>query len=265
MRRNERPSTHSYSKLYEPSWPQLQPIETPRLYLVAASQIAEAIAGGRWAPASKLPSERDLAQIFQISRSSVRQALTALEAVGVIRKKAGVGSFVEEDALDIISQELVSEMVSEGDPTMLTEAREVIEPGIAELAARSRDEEDLARIETRLNEMERFSREDTLPAQYVEADIDFHSCIASATHNPLLIRLFTEVSEQMRQRVWLTAAFPVVARRAAQYQDHHRGLYLAIRDRDAAQAKRIMREHLRSIRANLQSISAITTERTTET
>ena len=238
----------------------LQPIDLPRVYLAAASQIAEAIGRGRWDPKSKLPSERDLATIFQISRASVRQALTALEAIGVIRKKAGVGSFVEEDALEIISQELVSELVQEGDPTMVAEAREVIEPGIAEVAARSRDEDDLARIEAKLRAMDHMGPDGPTPMEYVDADMDFHLFIANATHNPLLIRLFKEVFEQMRQRVWLTAALPVVERRASQYQRHHRELYEAIRDEDAAKARRIALAHLRNIRENLLSISAITSE-----
>jgi GntR family transcriptional repressor for pyruvate dehydrogenase complex len=227
---------------------------------MAAGQIAEAIATGRWQPNSLLPSERDLADMFQISRSSVRQALTALEAVGVIRKKAGVGSFIEEDALEIIEQELVTELVHEGDPTMLTETRAVLEPGMAEVAARSRTEEDLAAIGAKLEEMEGFARGELSSAQYVDADIDFHMCIAMATHNPLLVRLYREVFEQMRQRVWLTAALPVVERRAAQYQVHHCDIFEAIRAREASRAGRLMRSHLRSIRANLLDISAIATE-----
>jgi GntR family transcriptional repressor for pyruvate dehydrogenase complex len=240
---------------------QLKPIQSSKLYLGAVSQIAEAISRGQWNPTDKLPAERELAQLFNISRSSVRQALTALEAVGVIYKKVGVGSFVTEAALEIISQEIISELVTEGDPMMLVEAREVLEPGIAKLAAQHRDEEDLARLEAALHRMELSDHDNPSAANFIEADIDFHFSIALASHNPLLIRLFEEVTDRMRHRVWLKAAIPVVSRRAHQYQAQHRGLYEAIRNKEAAKAQRVMSDHLRNIRTNLISFSAITTER----
>ena len=115
-------------------------------------------------------------------------------------------------------------------------------------------------MEAKLNEMDQFEHPELSAAEYVDADIDFHLFIAHATHNPLLIRLYREVSEQMRQRVWLTAAHPVVERRASQYQGQHREVFEAIRNGEATTARRLMRAHLLSIRANLQSISEITSE-----
>jgi GntR family transcriptional repressor for pyruvate dehydrogenase complex len=240
--------------------PQLKPIESPKLYLIAASQIAEGISRGRWNPNDKLPSERELAQIFNISRSSVRQALTALEAVGVIYKKVGVGSFVTEGAMEVISQEIVSELVTEGDPLLLVEARQVLEPGIVKLAAQCRENEDLVRIESALERMDQYSDESISSADFVDADIDFHLSIALASRNPLLIRLFEEVIDRMRHRVWLKAAFPIVAKRASQYQAQHHSIYKAIRNKETTKAQDVMTEHLDNIRANLISFSAISTE-----
>lgn len=238
----------------------LQPIETHRLYLSAASQIAEAISRGRWNPGDKLPSERELAKIFNISRSSVRQALTALEAIGVIRKRAGIGSFIEDDALEIIAQEIVTELVTEGDPLMVVEARQILEPELAKLAARRREPEDLAQMEAALQIMEAFDHGTMTPADFVSADIGFHSSVAQASHNPLLIRLFEEVADRMHHRVWLTAAYPVVARRAAAYEEHHRKIYEAIVKKQPGNARRMMEEHLRTIAENLVSISSISDE-----
>lgn len=239
---------------------QLKPIEPPKLYLIAAGQIAEAINRGRWHPNDKLPSERELAKIFNISRSSVRQALTALEAVGVIYIRVGVGSFVSEKALEVISQEIISELVTEGDPLLLVEARRAIEPGIVRLAAQCRENEDLVRMESALQRMDQFSDESISPADFVEADIDFHLSIALASHNPLLIRLFEEVVDQMHHRVWLTAAFPIVAKRASQYQAQHHSVCEAIRNEDADKAYQVMTDHLGIIRTNLISFSAISAE-----
>jgi GntR family transcriptional repressor for pyruvate dehydrogenase complex len=241
-------------------WSQLQPIETPKLYLMAVSQIAEAISRGRWNPGDRLPPERELCRMFDISRSSVRQALTALEAVGVIQKKAGVGSFVRQGALEVIAQEIVTELVHEGDPIMVVEARRCIEPGIAQAAARNRKNEDLVPLEATLKLMDRFGTPPIAAPEYVDADINFHYLIALATHNPLIVHLFEQIVDRMHQRVWLTAAFPVVDRRAAQYQAHHHGIFEAIRDQEPARARRIVAAHLENIDANLLSISAITSE-----
>lgn len=239
----------------------LKPIEATNVHLIAASQIAEAIDRGEWNAGDRLPAERELAEILGISRSSLRQALTALEAVGIIRKKAGVGSFVQDGALEIISQEIVAELVTEGDPLMLVEARQMLEPDLARLAALRRTEEDLERMRGQLAEMDRLELHSFSPERFVEADIEFHLAIAAAAHNPLLVRLFAEVADQMGHRVWLQAALPVVLRRAPEYEAHHEKIFEAIEARDGKKARQTMVMHLQSIHDNLRSFSAITTER----
>jgi len=239
----------------------LKPIEATNVHLMAVSQIAEAINRGEWNAGDKLPSERELTDILGISRSSVRQALTALEAVGVIRKRAGVGSFVQDQALEIISQEIVAELVTEGDPLMLLEARQILEPELAGLAAVRCTDEDLQRMRTRLQEMDKFGLVEFSPSRFIESDIDFHLAIAAASHNPLLMRLFEEIADQMGHRVWLQAALPVVLRRATEYESHHQKIFAAIEAREDKKARQMMVTHLQGIRDNLRSISAITSEK----
>lgn len=238
----------------------LQPVEPRKLYLSAASQIAEAISRGRWNPGDKLPPERELAEMLHISRSSLRQALAALEAIAVIHRKAGVGTFVQDGALEAISQEIVSELVTKGDPLMLVEARWSLEPSVAQLAAKNRDSGDIAVLERALRLMDRFDNESTSPAEFIDADIEFHLSIANASHNPILIHLFEEIADQLRHRIWLIAALPVVAKRANQYQVHHYSIYEAIRNQQTVKAQHLMADHLQSIADNLRSISAIAEE-----
>lgn len=239
----------------------LKPIEATNVHLIAASQIAEAINRGEWSAGDKLPAERELAEIMGISRSSLRQALTALEAVGVIRKKAGVGSFVQDGALQIIAEEIVAELVTEGDPLMLLEARQLLEPELARLAATRRTDDDLVRMRTYMTEMDRFDMLTFSAEHFVEADIEFHLAIAAAAHNPLLLKLFSEVADQMGHRVWLQAALPVVLRRAPEYESHHVYIFEAIKAGDARNARQAMVNHLQSIQDNLRSFSAITTDK----
>ena len=238
----------------------LQPLKAQKLYLNAAERVAEAIFKGQWKPGDKLPSERDLALALEVSRSTIRQSLAALEALSVIRIKQGVGAFVLEGALEMIASELVAEMVTEGDPLMLVEARRTIEPGVALLAALNRTDEDLSKLEKILHEMEWNQHEAVNEKGFVNADIKYHFAIAIASHNPILHTYLEDLTERMQHRVWLTAAWPIVRKRARQYQDQHNQLFEAIKNKDAQDAQRIMSRHLSLVTDNLKSYSLISQE-----
>jgi len=238
----------------------LQPLQAQKLYLNAADKIAKAIYNGQWKSGDKLPSERELSNALEVSRTTIRQSMAALEALSVIRIKAGVGAFVQEKALEIIASELISEMVAQGDPMMMVEARRTIEPGIARLAALNRTEKDLSHLEMILQEMEQNQILDVNEQGYINADIRFHLTIAIASHNPILQTYIEDLTERMQHRVWLSAAGPIVRKRARQYQGQHLQLFEAIRNKDARVVKRIMTWHLSNIANNLKSYSRISEE-----
>lgn len=239
---------------------QLKPAQVHKLYLTSANEIAQAISRGAWKPGDKLPPERELARMLDVSRSTLRQALAALEALSVIRIRAGVGAFIQEEALEIIEDELVSELVAEGDPMMLVEARLCIEPGMALLAAENHEVDDLVQLKHALEQMDRFQDWEggVRPVDFIQADIDFHMSIAVASKNAVLIRLYEQLVDQMRHRVWIKAAVPVIEKRAASYQEDHTRICEAIQQRQEAKARQLMREHLRGIQTNLRSLSSIT-------
>ena len=238
----------------------LQPLQAQKLYLSAAYQIAQAISQGRWDPGDKLPPERELAEMLNVSRTTVRQAMAALEALTVIQIRSGVGAFIKPEALKVIAEEIVSEMVTLGDPLLLVDARAILEPGIAGLAAQNREAPDLAHLERYVQGMDAINTGGISPREFIDADIEFHMAIGAATHNPPAIMLVMELVRWMRQRVWLTGAYLIVSKRGPQYQADHRAILAAITQQDSEAAKSQMAEHLAGIAANLRSFSQISEE-----
>src|SRR5438477_1312115 len=131
----------------------LAPIKSTRIYEEIVRQIKAMIAEGRLKSGDQLPPERDLAEKFLVSRTSVREALRALESVGLIEIRPGEGTFVKEVSVEALVEPLALVLLSQremiGD---LFEARRMLEPVIAGLAARRASREEVTEMERILDE-----------------------------------------------------------------------------------------------------------------
>src|SRR5881396_1311475 len=115
---------------------EVAPIKSTRIYEEIVRQVKQMIAEGRLKSGDRLPPERDLAEKFVVSRSSVREALRALESLGLVEIRPGEGTFVREVSVESLIEPLALMMVSQrGALAELFEARRLLEPGIAALAA----------------------------------------------------------------------------------------------------------------------------------
>jgi GntR family transcriptional repressor for pyruvate dehydrogenase complex len=221
------------------------PIKTQRVYMQIVDQILDLLRKGEFRPGSQLPPERDLAEQLEVSRASLREALSALQLLGLVETRSGQGTFVSTRAdstllrLDasLVYQDLES-------PFSILQAREAVEPSIAALAARQRSSEALRR----LKEIQDLAESDSLGLSS-EGDRRFHLAIAEATQNPVLVHMMSVVYELMGQRLWLllrdaTASAPG---RLHEYARQHRGIYDAIAKQDESRAAALMREHLESV------------------
>lgn len=142
-------------------------------------QFREAIEQRVWPPGSQVPTEHELADILGVGRGVIREALTALKAFGLIQSSPGRGTFVTERPA-----ELATWNVAIGsDNRELLEARYGIERWINYLAARRATSEDVARIASLAEEMERAVAEHRSRAEIVSIDGEFHDALAAATHN----------------------------------------------------------------------------------
>ena len=115
-----------------------------------ASQIEDAILEKKYLPGNKLPSENELCQMFGVSRTSVREAVQILQAQGMVSIEKGKGIFVKNISSESVSLNILKflEHRFQGDYFFdLIHARQIIEPGIAYLAAMNRTDEDLIKLE----------------------------------------------------------------------------------------------------------------------
>src|SRR5947208_12339953 len=114
----------------------LAPIKSTRIYEEIVRQVKQMITEGRLKSGDQLPPERDLAEKFVVSRTSVREALRALESLGLIEIRPGEGTFVREVSIESLIEPLALVMASQREAIgELFEARRMIEPIIAGMAA----------------------------------------------------------------------------------------------------------------------------------
>ena len=237
----------------EPPWdgeasPDLfAPLPRPALYQLIVEQIREAIARGQLRPGQRLPTERELARRFGVSRVTVRQALAALKAVGLLESRVGDGTYLrgaQELYVSRLAEALRSEAAGLLEPL---EVRRALEPYTARLAALRRSEEELAELE-RLLRLQEQRLAEGLPIG--AEDRAFHHAVAQAARNRLLLALhqvLRDIVDEGRARSLQT---PEGARRS--YLGHVRILD-AIRRGDGDAAYAAMLEHLLEVEALILS------------
>jgi DNA-binding FadR family transcriptional regulator len=215
----------------------IQAVDSDRLYKKIARQLSGLMASGEFAPGQRLPAERELAQQLGVSRPSVREALIALEIEGKVEIRVGAGVFVTEPR----RTELPAPLEGEG-PFELIRARRVVEGETAAWAAREATEAEMAEIRAAVDEMRKLHSA-SRPADL--ADRTFHVAVARATHNGPLLAVVEMLWDHGRGAVWkqMEKHFETPALRAATLRDH-KAILDAIVARDAATARRAMRDHL---------------------
>ena len=149
-----------------------------KLYQQVAESIATAIAKGRYAPGSRLPAERDLAEEFKVSRPTIREAMIALEIRGLVGAKKGSGIYVTATPPDLTSTPELDVGAFE-----LIEARTLFEGEAAALAATAIDAQQLDELRKLLVEMEQAGE----TSAALDADKQFHLAIAKASGNSVVV------------------------------------------------------------------------------
>ncbi|HEY8367761.1 MAG TPA: FadR/GntR family transcriptional regulator [Thermodesulfobacteriota bacterium] len=206
--------------------------------------LQERIARGELKPGEQLPPERQLAEAFQASRGSIREALRALELSGLIRSRQGGGNYVAQSLPSALTVPLGNYLARQRQALLdLYEARQMLEPRLAFLAAERATRADVERIREALARQERDLEAEDLDVAY-DADRGFHLAIAEATHNQTFIRLHNYlsdlVSESRRELV------DSHARREQAIVDH-RQIFEAIAAGDGPAASAAMLQHLKTL------------------
>jgi GntR family transcriptional regulator, transcriptional repressor for pyruvate dehydrogenase complex len=194
---------------------------------------------GVWKEGEKIPAERELCQTLGVGRASLREALKALEIMGMIETRLGDGTYVCNRS-DFFSRPLLWAIAgsSEADARELIEARTLIEVELAGLAAERATSENLRQISEQLRNMERAKKN---PQEFVQADVDFHLAIGQAASSRILMNALQLIRNLLQQ--WIVSAVAVKGVPDKACAQHKRVLQ-AIEDRDSAAARKEMRNHL---------------------
>jgi GntR family transcriptional repressor for pyruvate dehydrogenase complex len=194
----------------------------------------------RLKPGEKLPPERELMKMFQVSRSSIRDAIRRLHLMGLVRPRQGIGTIV----CDISEHALLGPITSvlERNRKSVVElmyVRKLIEPSLAALAARNATREHISELQEILSQAEKTVRLRQVPD---EEDKRFHHLIALAAQNSVLLKVVEVLMELLsRERSLHATAYPMKACRG------HRRILDAIKQGDAAAAGAAMQAHLEDI------------------
>ena len=226
------------------TWPEIEPIKSTRIYEEIVRQIKTLVQEGRLKSGDRLPPERDLAERFKVSRTSVREALRALESLGLIEIRPGEGTFVRGVSVESLIEPLALVILTQREAVgELFEARRLLEPTIAGLAARRATNEEVHEMERVLEEQ---AREVAAGRTGLAQDAAFHAAIASAAHNRAISRLVNALMDLLSQSREESLQTP--GRPTRSHQDH-RKILDAIQRRDETLAHRVMLEHLVAVEA----------------
>lgn len=179
----------------------LRRVRPTKVSAEVARQIVELIRGGTFPVGSRLPSEKELAEHMGVSRPSVREALAALEAVGLVEPQAGRGNFVRRFPSEEAGAQPLGLLESEEGCREIIEARGALEPPVAAVAARERSEDDLAALHGAHTQMIRYAGARDFD-HYFAHDKAFHQALVRATHNPLIAKVLLPLVETMDQRIY---------------------------------------------------------------
>ena len=220
------------------------PIQTERLYQQIVDQIEGRIVAGELKVGDQLPSERELAEQFTVSRIAVREAVKALQEKGLVEIRPGRGTFIVNGMPDKVRASLGLLMMfgsAEGSAN-LVEVREILEPEIAALAATRITQEQISAMSEAVEIMEQaLDNVDT----FVEADLDFHLALAQATQNPLIPILMDSIIALLREQRKRIALVNGGLQRG---QYHHKRILDSVIQHDPKAARQAMQLHLQQVR-----------------
>lgn len=225
----------------DPSLVRLELQALPRGTAVAevAKQLTSLLTKGDLAPGSRLPPERQLAQELGVGRSAVREALAALEILGIVSVRPGSGTYLRDSTSELLPTTLSWGLMLSSSRTMeLIELRSGLEIQAATLAASRIDDEGLERLRAHVATMA--DALDDVEA-FVEADVRFHLQIATSSGNLVLRDLLQTVRSLLR--LWVERALRDNRQAVLAFEEHQRVLK-ALEARDPAAAMAAMQEHM---------------------
>jgi GntR family transcriptional regulator, transcriptional repressor for pyruvate dehydrogenase complex len=220
----------------------LTPAKKQNLYEEVSRQIIEMINSGQWKPGTRIMGEVELSRQFQVSRNSVRESIKALELVGVLQSRTGIGTFVSDQALLNINSMLLTNLIDEESTLVeLMETRLIVEPGLTYLAVKHATQEDIIELENIISK----GKKALIEKNYTfDLGFEFHKKIFTMSQNRILINLLDSITGSL-----------IVTRGTVFFQhlneyiinselDEHKEMLECFKRRDAVLAKNMMQRHI---------------------
>jgi len=219
-----------------------KPVKSKKIFIEIVNQIKELIEKGYLKPGDKLPSEVELTKHFNASRASIREALAALEILGLLEGRRGDGNYIRDD-IGNIPKSVFEELLVNISPFDILEARRVIEGGIIALAVQKASEEDIKELEEIIKEMPQAIENGT----WNEINATFHLAIVNITDNPLLIENMRYIVEIMKEYVFwqhFENKYTQIPNLIARYYEDHILLLECIKNKDEKRGVQVMVHHI---------------------
>lgn len=225
-------------------------VKTKKVYMKIVEQIRDLIKEGRLKPGDKLPPEQILAEKFGTSRPSVREALSALEILGITESRGGKGNFIKDNLDTPLYEQKYRELEEEESPFEILEARKAVETEIVGLAAKKATKEDIVSIRESLDKMK--SAITNIP-KIMEFDREFHINIAKAAHNSLLFSMITYLANLQKEKLWINLKEKSwgIPGRPQKYFEEHTEIFNAIKNKDSKDARKQAYHHLAGVEKDL--------------
>lgn len=227
---------------------QYKKIKPKKLYEQIAEVIEQQMIDKKLLPGDRLDSVEQLAKSFEVGRSAIREALMSLQAKGMIEIRHGEGTFVRQLSTEDISIHMPpSALFDKKDIEEIFEVRELLELGVIEKAARRRSQEQLLALQKAIHIMGESLTDHQASS---EADFLFHTTIAKAADNQLLVTMLEHISKPLADQIQQTRVLLATTNPQAleQLHEEHIAIYQAIDHQDALAAKEAMSQHLATVK-----------------
>jgi GntR family transcriptional repressor for pyruvate dehydrogenase complex len=223
----------------------LKPVSRTTLSEQVALQLAAEVSAKRWQPGEKLPSEAELCRAFNVGRSTLREALKSLAFVGIIRMRAGGGSYVAERPSKYVNRPLLARDIlsTEKDVNDLSEARLILETELTALCARRATRRDLATLQELSRKMKLAKDKEKDRGKFQQLDLEFHLSLAASSKNEVLAELLGHIRGALQELIRKSLLQPNGMNLAC---NQHDKILEALRQRNPTAARKAIRSHLSS-------------------
>ena len=223
----------------------LAPIQKSNVTNEVVTRLVDLILDENLKSGDRLPSERALTHMLQVGRTTLREAMKVLNALGMVKVSVGQGTFVGNGKPKILDGRITRGIfIGERSTQELMEARGTIETELARLAAERATDDQVAAIAEQLNLQADAVDEES----YIKHDLEFHLCVARAAHNRVMYRMFEAVRQLLRMVIMDSIVIDSDRQRTLA---RHTAIYEAIRARDTVAARNAMRDHLDDVSAEV--------------